>query len=100
MSERPADHRIDPEQLLTVADVAAHIGAHESTVRGWIKQGELKAAKFSTRIGYRIRRADYDNFLRRRRVTSAITNHLRGSVSPVRDQAMEPVSSLNRTPQR
>jgi hypothetical protein len=30
-------HDPDPDQLLTVVDVAAHIGTHESTVRGWIK---------------------------------------------------------------
>jgi excisionase family DNA binding protein len=61
---------------LTVADIAAHIGAHEATVRGWIRQGLLPASKFSTRIGYRIRRADYDDFLLRRRLTTAITRHL------------------------
>ncbi len=43
------------DQLLTVADVAGRIGAHEQTVRGWIKSGELKAARFGTRIGYRIK---------------------------------------------
>lgn len=64
------------EQLLTVADVAAHIGANEQTVRQWILQGELRAAKFGTRIGYRIKRADYDDFLRRRTLTSAIVRQL------------------------
>ena len=51
------------DQLLTVADVAGRIGAHEQTVRGWIKSGELKAARFGTRIGYRIRLGDYEEFL-------------------------------------
>ena len=64
------------DQLLTVADVAGRIGAHEQTVRGWIKTGELKAAKFGTRIGYRIRLGDYEDFLRRRTLTGAITAHL------------------------
>ena len=41
----------DPEQLLTVADIASHIGAHEQTVRLWIKRGELPASTFGTRIG-------------------------------------------------
>jgi excisionase family DNA binding protein len=44
------------DQLLTVADVCGRIGVHEQTVRGWIKSGELKAAKFGSRIGYRINR--------------------------------------------
>ena len=36
------------DQLLTVADVAGRIGAHEQTVRGWIKSGELRAACITT----------------------------------------------------
>jgi excisionase family DNA binding protein len=64
------------DQLLTVADVVGRIGAREQTVRGWIKSGELKAARFGTRIGYRIRLADYDDFLRRRTLTGVIATHL------------------------
>ncbi|MGH2615454.1 MAG: helix-turn-helix domain-containing protein [Thermomicrobiales bacterium] len=64
------------DQLLTVADVAGHIGAHEQTVRGWILAGELTASKFGTRIGYRIRRGDYDEFLRRRQLSGAIARQL------------------------
>jgi excisionase family DNA binding protein len=66
----------DPEQLLTVADIAAHIGAHEQTVRLWIKRGELPASKFGTRIGYRIKRSDYEAFLARRTLTSSISRQL------------------------
>jgi excisionase family DNA binding protein len=60
------------DQLLTVADIAGHVGAHEQTVRGWIHSGELKASKFGTRIGWRIRCADYDAFLRRRQLSGAV----------------------------
>jgi excisionase family DNA binding protein len=68
------------DQLLTVADVCGRIGVHEQTVRGWIKTGELKAARFGSRIGYRIRRTDYEDFLRRRTLTGAIaTEFLRGA---------------------
>lgn len=74
MPEQASDPR--SEQLLTVAEVAAHIGANEQTVRQWIRQGELRAAKFGTRIGYRIKRADYDDFLRRRTLTTAIARQL------------------------
>jgi excisionase family DNA binding protein len=63
------------DQLLTVADIAGHIGAHEQTVRGWSHRGELKASNFGTRIGWRIRRADDDDFLRRQ-LTGAITRQL------------------------
>lgn len=77
MTDKTREYLQDPEQLLTVADIAAHIGAHEATVRGWIKHGELRASKFGTRIGYRVRRADYNAFLRRRALTAVITHHLR-----------------------
>jgi len=63
--------------------VAGRIGAHEQTVCGWIKTGELKAARFGTRIGYRIRLGDYEDFLRRRTLTGAIAAHLfRGAAAP------------------
>ena len=74
MTSPPRTDRDDP--LLTVADIAGHIGAHEQTVRGWIHSGELKAGKFGTRIGYGIRRADFDAFLRRRQLTGAIARQL------------------------
>ena len=63
------------DQLLTVADVAGRIGAHEQTVRGWIKAGE-KAHTFGSRIGYRIRLGDYEDFLSRRATTGAISRLL------------------------
>jgi excisionase family DNA binding protein len=72
----------DPEQLLTVADIAGHIGAHEQTVRLWIKRGELPASKFGTRIGYRIRHSDYEAFLRRKTLTSTITHQLLINAAP------------------
>jgi excisionase family DNA binding protein len=69
------DHSDRDDQLLTVADIAGHIGAHEQTVRGWLHRGELKASNFGTRIGWRIRRADDDDFLRRQ-LTGAIARQL------------------------
>jgi excisionase family DNA binding protein len=73
------------DQLLTVADVAGRIGAHEQTVRHWIKSGELKAARFGTRIGYRIRLGNYEEFLRRRTLTGAIAAQLLRGASTVPD---------------
>jgi hypothetical protein len=63
------------DQLLTVADISGHIGVHEQTVRGWSHCGELKASNFGTRIGWRIRRADDDDFLRRQ-LTGAEARHV------------------------
>jgi excisionase family DNA binding protein len=71
---RSRHERVD--QLLPVADVASRIGAHEQTVRGGIKRGELKAARFGTRIGYRIKCTDDEEFLRRRTLIGAIAAHL------------------------
>ena len=64
------------DQRLTVADAAGRIVAHEQTVRGWITTGELKAARFGTRIGYRIRLGDDEDVLRRRTLTGAIAAQL------------------------
>jgi excisionase family DNA binding protein len=73
------------DQRLTVADAAGRIVAHEQTVRGWITTGELKAARFGTRIGYRIKITDYEEFLRRRTLTGAITAHLLREASTAPD---------------
>jgi excisionase family DNA binding protein len=73
------------ERAKTGADVAGRIGAHEQTVRGWITTGELKAARFGTRIGYRIKRTDDEDFLRRRTLTGAIAAQPLKGASPVPD---------------
>jgi hypothetical protein len=60
--------------------VAGRISAHEQTVRGGITTGERNAARFGTRIGYRIRLGDDEEFLRRRTLTGALAAHfLRGA---------------------
>jgi excisionase family DNA binding protein len=64
------------DQLLTVADIAGIIGCHEDTVRGWINAGHLPAAKYGTRIGWRIQRCDFEAFHHQRTLTSAITRQL------------------------
>jgi len=56
----------------------AHRSAREH-VRSWIKSGDLRAAKFGSRIGYRIRRSDYEAFLRRRSLLGAVTHQLLGA---------------------
>ena len=76
--------------MLTVADIAGRIGAHEQTVRGWIKSGELKGHKFGTRIGYRIRLGDYEDFLSRRATTGAISRLLLLGASPTIESDLPP----------
>lgn len=56
-----------PEQQLTVEEVAEELRVHPETVRQWIRGGELDA--FDTGRGYRISRADLDDFVQRRKTS-------------------------------
>ena len=49
-------------EWLTVEEIAAELRVHVGTVRGWIREGKLKGAKFGR--DYRIRREDYEKFIR------------------------------------
>jgi excisionase family DNA binding protein len=46
---------------LTAGEVADDLRVHVSTVREWIRQKKLKAAKFGR--DYRIKRVDYEEFI-------------------------------------
>ncbi len=54
-----------PDKMLSVEDVADELGVNPETVRVWIRSGELVALSIGK--GYRISRADLDDFIRRRR---------------------------------
>lgn len=54
-----------PEKMLSVEDVADELQVNPETVRVWIRSGELVALSIGK--GYRISRADLDDFIRRRR---------------------------------
>jgi hypothetical protein len=56
------------------------VGAHQQTVRHWIKTRELRASKFGTRFGYRIRLGEDEDFLSRRATTGAISRLLLGGL--------------------
>jgi hypothetical protein len=73
------------DRTTTIADVAGRIDAHEPTGRGGITTGERKAVRFGTRIGYRIRLRDDEEFLRRRTLTGAIAAHLLKAASTALD---------------
>ncbi|MDP8225135.1 MAG: CTP synthase (glutamine hydrolyzing) [Candidatus Lernaella stagnicola] len=53
----------DPEQFLTLEDVAERLKVSISTVRRWVKSGDLKALKVGNRGQYRISEEDLDDFL-------------------------------------
>ncbi len=46
---------------LSVEDIASELDMSVTTVRGWIREKKLKAAKLGR--DYRIRRADYEAFI-------------------------------------
>jgi len=51
-------------ELLTVEEVTRVLKVHEETVRRWIRSRELPALLLgSARGGYRVRRADLDQFI-------------------------------------
>jgi len=58
---------VDP--LLTVRDVAQEMRVAEKTVRRWINTGWLPAMKVSDQSGWRIRRSDLDELIRRQVAT-------------------------------
>jgi excisionase family DNA binding protein len=51
-------------EWLTVEEIAQELKMHVDTVRGWIRDGKLKATRFGR--DYRIRRVDYEQFIRER----------------------------------
>ncbi len=53
-----------PDEWLSVEDVAQILKMDDDTVRRWIRRKELKAYKFGR--DYRIRRDDFDKFVRDR----------------------------------
>ncbi len=59
-------------ETLTPPKAAKEAGVHPGKIIGWIQRGELIAINLADQLGrrprYRIRREDWDDFLRRREV--------------------------------
>lgn len=51
-------------QWLKVEDIARELDLHVNTVRGWIRDGKLKATRFGR--DYRVKREDFDKFVQER----------------------------------
>lgn len=51
-------------EWLTVEQIANELGVHAETIRQYIRDGLLKAVQLKR--SYRIRRSDYEDFLKRR----------------------------------
>lgn len=55
----------NPDELLTVAEIARELKYTEATIRVWIKQGRLRAIQATNRE-YRVRRSDLEAMLSKR----------------------------------
>ena len=55
-----------PEEWLTLDEIAEELRVSVGTVRRWIRTKQLKALSIGR--GYRIKRKDYEDFLRRRTI--------------------------------
>ena len=51
-------------EWLTVEEIAQQLKMHVDTVRGWIRDGKLKATRFGR--DYRVKREDFDKFVQDR----------------------------------
>ena len=54
----------------SVEEAAAKIGVHQDTIRNYIRTGQLKATRLGTqsRPFYRIKKVDFEEFLRKREI--------------------------------
>jgi excisionase family DNA binding protein len=57
------------EEWLTLEEIAEELRVSVETVRRWIRKKQLKALSIGR--GYRIKRKDYEDFLRRRTIEIA-----------------------------
>lgn len=55
---------MDEKNWLDVATIAKELGFSEGAVRKWIREKQLKAARFGR--DYRVRKEDYEQFIRER----------------------------------
>jgi excisionase family DNA binding protein len=59
----------EPDELLTVAQIAEQVHVTPETVRRWITTGQLPGHAVNRRAGFRVRRADLNEFLNLRNDT-------------------------------
>ncbi len=53
----------DPDELLTVAEVATELKVKDATVRTWIRHDKLPARRLGGGKEFRVRRGDLDTML-------------------------------------
>jgi excisionase family DNA binding protein len=63
IASKSAVWRRSMPQWIRVDTIAKELDVSEATVRNWIREGKLKAAKFGR--DYRIRKEDYEEFIQK-----------------------------------
>ena len=58
---------IENREWMRTPEAAKYLGVHIETVRRWVREGVIPAAKLGNRGGFRFRREDLDRFLEKRR---------------------------------
>lgn len=54
----------DPEELLTVAEIAVILKLHEQTARKWVREGKIPSIYMGSRqAGYRVKRSTVDRII-------------------------------------
>jgi excisionase family DNA binding protein len=51
----------EPDELLTVAEIATELKMNQQTIRNWIDSGDLPAIRLDRRV--RVKRSDFDPLL-------------------------------------
>lgn len=69
------------DQMVTVQQVADHIGTNPEAVRTWIRSGMLEAVFFGGAVGYRIQKADLDRFIASRKGAQGLAMARRSGAS-------------------
>lgn len=59
--------------ILTIREIAEDLKVSDRTVKNWIDGGKLKAFKFGAQ--YRIKKADFENFINQSEVKTEDTNN-------------------------
>ena len=69
--------KVREKEYLTTEDIARHLDISEATVRRYIRTGKLPAVRLER--AYRIRREDFERFLKEREVRAENENAGRSS---------------------
>ena len=64
--QKDLQHEVNPEELLTISEVAQRLRVDDTTIRRWIKMGILEAVVLphvGKRRGYRIKKQTVDTLI-------------------------------------